>query len=112
MAPLSWEAYAVDTSTIHTLLINFIAGNDTREARIQLCAVSNDGRMDFEALHNHYEGVGVHGKDITKAVDIIDNLYYSGKKPPHMWWDEFEKELEWAFTTYDLKEGCIVSRIV
>ena len=25
-----------------------------------------------------------------------------------MWWDEFEKELEWAFTTFDLKEGCIV----
>ena len=41
-------------------------------------------------------------------MDIIVNLYYSGEKPPHMWWDEFEKEPEWAFTTYDLKEGCIV----
>ena len=108
LASLNAEAYPADTCTVRTLLVNMISGNETTEAKIQNLAQYNDGLRDFIALKEHYEGVGVHSKDITKAVDIIDNLYYSGEKPPHMWWDEFEKELEWAFTTFDLKEGCIV----
>ena len=85
-----------------------ISRNETAEAKIQNLAQYNDGCRDFIALKEHYEGVGVHSKDITKAVDIIDNLYYSGEKPPHMWWDEFMKELNWAFDTYDIKENRIV----
>lgn len=105
LAPLHGEAYSIDSSTVRTLLINFITGNPTAEAKVQHLATHNDGRRDYITLRDHYEGVGVHAKDITKAINIIDNLYYSGEKKPHMWWDEFEKELEWAFNIYNLREG-------
>lgn len=104
MAPLTGNTFISDASTVHTLLVNLITGNETAEAKIASLATISDGRSDYLALRNHYEGVGVHALDITKAEDILDNLYYSGEKPPHMWWDEFEKELDWAYNTYDTKE--------
>jgi hypothetical protein len=39
---------------------------------------------------------------------VIKNLFYDGKKPPHMWWAEFEKRLTCAFNTYVKQEGRIV----
>ena len=45
----------------------------------------NDGRLDFIALKNHYEGVGVHAIDIVKSDKIVQYLFYSGEKKPHMW---------------------------
>ena len=61
----------------------------------------NDGRLDFTALKNHYEVVGVHSIDIIKADNIIQYLFYSGEKKPHMWWDEFKRQSTYAFNTYD-----------
>ena len=58
-------------------------------------------RLDFIALNNYYEGVGVHAIDIVKADNIIQDLFYSGKKMPHRWWDEFKRQLTDAFNTYD-----------
>jgi hypothetical protein len=66
----------------------------------------NNGRLDFIALKDHYEGVGLHALDITKAESVLSNLHYGGKKKPHMWWEEFEKQLTSAFTTtHNKREG-------
>jgi hypothetical protein len=46
--------------------------------------------------------------DITKAELVLSSLYYSGEKKPHMWWEEFEKQLMSAFTTYKKREGRVV----
>ena len=34
-APLEGNSYAIDTAQVHTLLLNFVMGNDTAEAKIQ-----------------------------------------------------------------------------
>jgi hypothetical protein len=34
MAPLEGDSFAIDTAQLHTLLVNFIAGNDTAKAKI------------------------------------------------------------------------------
>ena len=49
----------------------------------------NDGRLDLIALKIHYKGVGVHAIDIVKSDNIIQDLFYSREKKPHMGWDEF-----------------------
>ena len=64
----------------------------------------NYGRLNFFALKNHYEVVGVHTKDIVKSDKIIQDLFYSGDKKPHMWWDKLEVYLTDAFNTYDWHE--------
>ena len=56
-------------------------------------------------MRDHYEGVGIHGTDITRAERILNSLFYNGEKKPYMWWTEFEKQLTWTFGAYDLYEG-------
>ena len=104
MAPLEGKAYTTDAQEVHTYIVNFIAGNDTAEAKILPHVDENDGSKDYVALRNHYEGVGINAIDITKADKVLDTLFYAGEKKPHMWWEEFEKQLNNAFTTYDRKE--------
>ena len=71
MAPLNGDASAIDTVQVHTFLVNFVAGNDTAEAKIQGLAKPNDGREAFRRLVEHYEGVGIHAVDIREADEVI-----------------------------------------
>ena len=74
------------------------------EAKLIQNTYKNDFLLDFIALKKHYEGVGVRAIDILKADKIIQYLFYSGEKKPHMRWDEFERQLIDAFNTYDWHE--------
>ena len=65
----------------------------------------NNGRKDYFALKNHFEGVGAHAKSIVEAENDIESLYYSGEKKPHMWWEEFETRIVTAFAVIDKTEG-------
>ena len=89
-------------------MFNFVAGNDTAEAKIQGLQRVNDGREAYKRLVEHYEGVGIHAIDIREADEVIKNLFYAGEKPPHMWWAEFEKRLTRAFNAYVKREGRVV----
>ena len=104
MAPMVGEAFTIDSSEVFTLLVKFIAGNETAEAKIQPHVTTTNGRLAFKALKDHYEGVGVHSIDIMQADEVLDSLFYTGEKKPHMWWGEFEKQLTSAFISYDKKE--------
>ena len=108
MAPLHGESFTIDASTVHTFIVNFISRNDTAEAKIQAVIDQMNGRIDMKCLIDHYKGVGIHSIDIAKTDFIFENLFYSGEKPPHMWWDEFKKQLTSAFMSYVKKESRIV----
>ncbi len=106
MAPLHGDAFDTDSTEVHTYLVNFISGNnETAEAKILPHAATRNGRLEFKALQDHYAGVGVNSKDILQADKILKDLFYGGEKKPHMWWDEFEKQLCKAFVTYDRREN-------
>ena len=107
-APLTGNAYAIDSVQVHTFLLNFVTGNDTAEAKIQGLNRPNDGREAFKRLIEHYEGVGIHAIDIREADKVLKTLFYAGEKPPHMWWSEFEKRLTGAFTAYVKRERHVV----
>ena len=53
MASLEGESFAIDTAQVHTFLVNFIAGNDTAEAKIKGLQRVNDGREAFKRLVEH-----------------------------------------------------------
>ena len=103
-APLLGEAFRIDANEVHTYLTNFMAGNETAESKMLPNANENNGRKDFLSLKEHYEGIGINAVNVIKAEEIIRTLYYSGEKKPHMWWDEFERRLNYAFNTCDKKE--------
>ena len=108
MASLTGEAFTIDLAEVHTLIIKYITGNSTAEAKVQPHIATANGRLAWKALVDHYEGVGVHSINILKADEVLESLYYIGKKKPHMWWDEFEHKLTEAFIAYDKKEGRVV----
>ena len=56
-------------------------------------------------MKEHYEGVGIHSFGIIEADSILANLYCIGEKPPHMYWEKFEKQLTHAFTVYAKDKG-------
>ena len=97
-APLHGDAYVTDAAEVHTYLINFMSNNPTAEVKMLPHADENDGRLDYLALTQHYEGVGVLGVNVLKAEETLKSLFYSGEKKPAMWWDEFEKQLTHSFT--------------
>lgn len=104
-APVWGEAFNRDAAEVHTFLVNFTSGNNVAEVKMLPHAHLRNGRLDFKALKAHYEGVGVHSINVIKAEETIKNLFYSGEKKPHMWWDEFEKQLTHAFINIHKKEG-------
>ena len=104
-APLNGESYELDAAEVHTYIVNFVAGNATAEAKILPHVGENNGCLDFIALREHYEGVGVNSIEMIKADKVLNSLYYAGEKKPHMWWEEFEKQLTKAFAVYHRNEG-------
>ena len=85
MAPFNGEAFIIDLSEVLTLIVKFIAGNETAEAKIFPFVVSTNGKGTFKALIEHYEGVGLNSVDNFKGDEDIDSLFYAGeKRSPHV----------------------------
>ena len=103
-APLNGEAFNADASEVHTYIVSFIAGNETAESKIMAFADQANGRLDFKALQDDYEGVGINVIAIKEAGDLFENLNDTGERKPTMWWDEFERKLTTSFNIYDKKE--------
>lgn len=104
-APHEGEAFEVDSSNVHTYIMNFIQGNANVEAKILGVLDQRDGRGAYQRLKEHYKGVGINAIAIMEAKLVIQNLTYTGEKKPHMWWEEFEKKLTMAFTVHDRREN-------
>ena len=104
-APLVGETFSSDAGEVHTYLVNLISSNAVAENKIMPFIADRNGRRSFQALRDHYEGVGANATAVVSAEEDIDNLFYSGEKKPHMWWEEFETRLTVAFATIDKDQG-------
>ena len=105
MVPLNGNDYEYDKGEVHTYILRFITGNELAESKVQSHDDQGNGRADFLALRDHFEGVGFHAIEIVKAENTIKNLFYVGEKKGRMWWEKFEKELNKAFAILDRSEG-------
>ena len=104
-APLYGDALKFDAAEAHTYLNNFMSGNEIAEVKMLPHAPLCDGRLDYCALQEHFEGVGVNAVNVLKAEKTLKSLFYSREKKPDMWWDEFEKRLSHSFTIIHKKES-------
>ena len=81
-APLTGAVYLDDRRAIHTKLKALISDNPETEALIKLKEREADGRTDWKVLKLHYEGDGIYFIGMKKAKKTLDNLIYSGERPP------------------------------
>ena len=79
-AALEGEVFAADAAEVHGYIVNLIAGNATAENKILPYLAENNGRRDYFALKQHYEGVGAHAKALVEAENDIQSLFYTGEK--------------------------------
>ena len=81
-APLNDDAFASDSSEVHTNPISYITEKCTVEKKIMPYLSKKNRRNDYKSLKYHYEGIGAMGKAITKSENEFTNMFYSGKKAP------------------------------
>jgi len=96
--PLAGPSYLVDASEVYTYITKFVGKNHTVETKVQPHLLLNNDRIEFIALKDHYEGVGVNFIDILKADQILETLYYTDEKKSNMWWAQFEIQMNFAFS--------------
>ena len=104
-APLNGNAFNHDAAKVHSYILRFISENNVAEQKILPYKDQNDERVDYNALVEFYEGVGANAKATLAAETDIQEMFYAGEKPPHMWWDEFEVRLTNAFAIVDKDAG-------
>ena len=104
-APLTGTAFIMDRLKVHTLIVRFILEHTVAEQKILPIKDQADGRVDFMALKDYYEGVGANSKLLHAAEKDIQELFYLGEKYPSMWWDEFETRFTNALATIDKDAG-------
>ena len=105
MTRLEGDIFALDAAEVHTYIMRFITGNSVAEAKVLSHNNQGNGRADYIALKQHYEGVGFHSIEIQQAERTLQSLYYAGEKKPLMDWAKFEKELNLAFAVMERKYG-------
>ena len=64
----------MDVSTVHTLIGNLVMGSYTTYAKIQKIMNHINVRTDCTAFKYHYEGADIHTKEISRTMDILDNM--------------------------------------
>ena len=103
-APITGYVFASDASVVYTYIVKFIEGKATAETKILVHNNARNGRLDFTSLKEHYEGVGIHARNVAEADKTIYTLFYNGERKPHMLWGKFEKRLTTAFVVFDKED--------
>lgn len=105
--PLIGDTFDYDTQSVHTLILALITKYAEVES-IVWTATESCGRAAYMAMVKRFEGVGAMSSDLIDAEGVVRELFYSGEKPPTMFWDKFEKELKQAYSIIDRRANRIV----
>ena len=95
------SAFSSDASKVHSYIVRLISEKYVAEQKILPYKESSDGHIDFMALKKYDKGVGANSKSILTSERNLQDIFYSGEKPPHMWWDGFEARITNAFAIID-----------
>ena len=109
-ALLEGKVFTHVAAKVHLYIIRLVLEKTVAEQKCLPHMDNSNGREDFLALKDLYEGVWGNAKAVLAAKNDIQELYYAGEKKPHIWWDEFEIRLTTAFAIVDKDAGCQVQK--
>ena len=78
-APLNNATFRANARKVHQLLMNFLVA-ESAEQWIKNLAPWVNGRLDMEALHNHYSGEGNASRRIATAEKLRETLHYKSER--------------------------------
>ena len=79
-APLVGNEPTNDVAELHTYIGRFTAGNTVAEAKMIANAVESNGRIDFMALKDHYEGAGVNAVNVVQDDKVLNAFFIQVKR--------------------------------
>ena len=78
-APHNDATFHADARKVHQLLMNFLVTESVGQWIKNLSPQVN-GRLDMEALHNHYGGEGNASRRIVKAEKLHETMHYKSER--------------------------------
>ena len=78
-APLGNATFRADARKVHQLLLNFLV-TESAEQWIKSLTSRVNGRLDMEALRNHYGGEGNASRRIATAEKLRETLHYKSER--------------------------------
>ena len=78
-APLNNATFRANARKVHQLLMSFLVA-ESAEQWIKNLAPRVNGRLDMEALHNHYGGKGNASPCIATAEKLRETLHYKSER--------------------------------
>ena len=78
-APLNNATFRANARKVHQLLMNFLVA-ESAEQWIKNLAPHVNGRLDMEALRNHYGGEGNASQRIATAEKLRETLHYKSER--------------------------------
>ena len=88
--PLIGRVFNANAYKVHSYIVKFIFENAVAEQNLLPHKDAADGRVDYFALKELYEGVGGNAKAVLTDKKYIQELFYGSEKPPHMWWENLK----------------------
>ena len=80
MTPLKGDTFVIDSSKLHTFIVNFIYKNDAVNDMINSLEDENNGRLNMFDLQEHYKSVGVWDLDVTKEEETLKTCYIQERR--------------------------------
>jgi hypothetical protein len=77
--PLSGPTFEADAATLHQKMIGWTQGQDSFQF-IKSIKKMNNGRLDQQALEEHYDGAGNLEIHLKKAKQLQETLHYKNEK--------------------------------
>ena len=101
---LSGPTFQADARKVHQLIKSFLQ-TETAEQWIKPVARYQNGRMDMEALRNHYGGEGNTSRRIAQAERYRDTLHYKHEKS--MSFSTFLDNMQKMFNIFEVENEVI-----
>ena len=79
-ASLVGQVFTTDAAEVRTYIFRFTSGNTVAEAKMIANAVESNGRIDFMALKDHYEGAGVNAVNVVQDDKVLNAFFIQVKR--------------------------------
>ena len=102
--PLTRIVFNANAPKVRLYIALLIFENTIAEQKLRPHNDAADGCFDCFALQKFYEEVQSNAKSVLTVKKDIQELFYRGENPSHMWWDKFEVKLTSAIPVIDKNE--------
>ena len=99
-APHTGPQYEADRRKVHQTIWGFVQG-ETAETWIRKNKGKKNGRLDYQDLMDHYNGVGNTNRQVADADNLRDTLHYKSERA--FPWESFIRSAEEMFDIYEME---------